>query len=769
MTPAALDASDPAFARDPFPTYAELRARGPVGCVPLSNGREAWFVTGLAEARYVLADKRFSAVRPSSLDSSSPRGVLERPMLNTDAPEHTRLRRLASRAFTEARIDALAPRIEVLVDALLDAIPTTGVVDIVSAFGFPLPVQVMCEVLGVPEADRLALRQWTYTVASPTGPGTDDAWDGLLTYFTGLIAAKRADPTDDVFSDLVHLTDDEGMLTEQELVAMAFLLLFAGYETTMNLVGSAVLSLLTHPDQLRALTTPALWDVAVEELLRHGSPLEGATWRWATTDVEVAGVVVPEGSSVLVVLGAANRDPDRFDDPDLLDLTRSPNPHLAFGYGPHFCIGGRLARLEATIALARLVARFPHVRLVADPAGIAWRPGLLVRGPMRLDVRLDDPHAHLHSHADARRAAGLRRRLTARQADAVVIDLAGNDYLGLTRDPRVIDGAVTAASTWGGGATGSRLVTGSTQGHHDLEDALAAFVGAEAGLVLSSGYLANLGAVAALSGPGALVISEAQNHASIIDACRLSRADVVVTEHRDIAAVELALAGRTLERAIVVTDAVFSVDGDLAPLTELAYACRRHGALLIIDEAHALGVVGDGGRGATYAAGLSGAPDIVLTATLSKALGSQGGVVLGSRAVIDHLVDTARPFIFDTGLAPAAVGAAHSALDALVADPTLPLRARQRARDLARVARSAGWTASEPDAAVTSILIGDPTLAVAAAAACLARGVRVGCFRPPSVPDAISRLRLTARADLTESDIDTIATVLAEVRAEVLA
>jgi 8-amino-7-oxononanoate synthase len=374
----------------------------------------------------------------------------------------------------------------------------------------------------------------------------------------------------------------------------------------------------------------------------------------------------------------------------------------------------------------------------------------------------------LQEIAVRRTAAGLRRTLAPRQADDAVLDLASNDYLGLTRDPRVVEGAIAAVRRWGGGSTGSRLVTGSTQAHHDLERALADHAGAEAGLVLSSGYLANLAAITSLAGPGDLVVSDAQNHASIIDACRLSRADVVVVPTCSPAAVDEALGRRTQAHAVVVTDAVFSVDGTLAPLADLAEVCSRHGAILVVDEAHGLGVVGDGGRGAAHQADLAGRRDVVLTMTLSKALGSQGGAVLGARDVVDHVVDAGRAFIFDTGLAPAAVGAAHAALDALLADPDLPVRARRRALDLAAAARVAGWTASEPASAVTSLPVGDPSLAVAAAAACLERGVRVGCFRPPSVPDGISRLRLTARADLTDADLDRVRIVLAEVRRDVV-
>jgi len=388
----------------------------------------------------------------------------------------------------------------------------------------------------------------------------------------------------------------------------------------------------------------------------------------------------------------------------------------------------------------------------ADPAGPETR----------------DPLARLREQGARRRAAGLRRTLAPRQADDAVLDLASNDYLGLTRDPRVIEGAVAAARTWGGGSTGSRLVTGSTQAHHDLEQALADHVGAAAGLVLSSGYLANLAVITSLAGPGDLIVSDAQNHASIIDACRLSRADVVVVPTCSPAAVDEALASRNQAHAVVVTDSVFSVDGALAPLGELAEVCARHGAILVVDEAHGLGVVGDDGRGAAHLAGLAGRRDVVVTVTLSKALGSQGGAVLAAHEVVDHVVDTGRAFIFDTGLAPAAVGAAHAALDALRADPSLPRRTRQRALDLARAARAAGWTASQPASAVTSLPVGDPATTVAAAAALLERGVRVGCFRPPSVPDGISRLRLTARADITDADIDLVRVALTDVRRDVL-
>jgi 8-amino-7-oxononanoate synthase len=363
--------------------------------------------------------------------------------------------------------------------------------------------------------------------------------------------------------------------------------------------------------------------------------------------------------------------------------------------------------------------------------------------------------AHLRDLARARETAGLRRTLHPRSpADGDVIDLASNDYLGLARDKRVMDAAVEAVTLWGAGSTGSRLVTGTTELHATLERELAAFTGAAAALVFSSGYLANLGALAALAGGDCTVVSDSGNHASIVDACRLSRATVVVAPHRDVAAVDEALSRRTTDRALVVTDAVFSVDGELAPLAELHAVARRHGALLIVDEAHALGVIGSKGQGGAHAAGIAGQPDVVLTVTLSKALGAQGGAVLGYPEVVDHLANTARPFIFDTGLAPSSAGAALGALRVLRAEPELAATVRRQAVELADAAAATGREVSNPDAAVVSVLIGDAAVAVAAANACLDRGVRVGCFRPPSVPAGRSLLRLTARADLTDADLD---------------
>ncbi|MGV9340566.1 8-amino-7-oxononanoate synthase [Streptomyces sp. NPDC003688] len=369
----------------------------------------------------------------------------------------------------------------------------------------------------------------------------------------------------------------------------------------------------------------------------------------------------------------------------------------------------------------------------------------------------------IDEEAGARRRAGLVRTLRPRPSHSPLLDLASNDYLGLARHPGTTEGAARAARAWGGGSTGSRLVTGTTELHTELERELADFCGFEAALVFSSGYAANLAAVTALAPHGSLIVSDAGNHASLIDGCRLARGTTQVVPHADPEAVDKAL-GTHRGAAVAVSDTVFSVDGDAAPLGALTAACRAHGAGLVVDDAHGLGVLGDGGRGAPHAAGLAGADDVVATATLSKSLGSQGGVVLGPERVIAHLVNTARTFIFDTGLAPASVGAALAALRLLRREPERAARARAVAAELHTRLTAEGLDAVRPDAAVVSVRAPSAPDAVEWAARCRTAGLAVGCFRPPSVPDGISRLRLTARADLSGEEIVRAVRVIGETR-----
>jgi 8-amino-7-oxononanoate synthase len=362
--------------------------------------------------------------------------------------------------------------------------------------------------------------------------------------------------------------------------------------------------------------------------------------------------------------------------------------------------------------------------------------------------------AWLAAQAADRADRGLARQLVHSDSEQLV-DLAGNDYLGLARDPRVVAGAVAAARSYGAGAGASRLVSGTLSIHTELEREMAAFTGFATALAFSTGYHANLSVVQALADADTLIVSDAHIHASMIDACRLARATVSVTPHNDVAAVARALAGRSQRRALVLVETIYSVLGDAAPIAELAELVAASDGVLIADEAHALGVAGPGGRGLLAAHGLADRPDVVATGTLSKSFGSQGGLVLGSPAVREHLVNRARPFIYDTGLAPAAAGAALAALRVLKAAPELADRVR---RNAAILADALGVAA--PAGAVLSVPMPGPREALAGVAAAAEGGFRIGCFRPPSTPDGVSRLRLTAHAHHTDEDLALAAKIL---------
>ncbi|MBM6403388.1 8-amino-7-oxononanoate synthase [Phycicoccus sp. CSK15P-2] len=358
--------------------------------------------------------------------------------------------------------------------------------------------------------------------------------------------------------------------------------------------------------------------------------------------------------------------------------------------------------------------------------------------------------------AAAREAAGLVRRLSVTTAHDVV-DLAGNDYLGLRHHPAVVAGAVAAAETYGAGAGASRLVTGTLDVHDELERALVGLTGAPSALVLSSGYQANLAVVAGLADAGTLVVSDEHAHASLIDGCRLSRAAVNVARHNDVDHVAELLARRDVPRAVVIAESVYSVLGDAAPIEDLVALTAEAGALLVVDEAHALGVLGPDGTGLLAAAGALGAEHVVATGTLSKSFAAQGGVVLADPVVRDHLVNTARPFVYDTGLAPASAGAALAAVGVLREHPQLLALVHANA---ARLAEACGIPV--PVAAVMSVEMPGPHETVEAVERARAEGVRIGAFRPPSTPDGSSRLRLTAHADHGPDDLERACAVLAD-------
>ncbi|AIY00128.1 8-amino-7-oxononanoate synthase [Arthrobacter sp. PAMC 25486] len=360
--------------------------------------------------------------------------------------------------------------------------------------------------------------------------------------------------------------------------------------------------------------------------------------------------------------------------------------------------------------------------------------------------------AWLGSRADVRERRGLLRST---EPQAGLVDLASNDYLGLSADPRVIEAATRALIEHGAGARGSRVVCGTTAAHQELEAQLRLLTGQEAALVFSSGYTANIGILTALGGPGTLMIHDAHVHASLLDGIRLSRSPSVEVAHHDVAAIAAALAGRTKPRAVVVLESIYSVLGDAADLAAVAALCASFDALLLVDEAHGIGVAGQG-RGAVHAAGLAGAPHVAVTATLSKALGSQGGAVLGSAQLRDHLVNTARTFIFDTALAPAAAAAAARAAAIIRQEPEL---AGQVLANAAALAARCGVPAAA--GAVQSIPVESAGQAAAVASALRSQGVSVGCFRPPSVPDGVSRIRLTARANISAAELEWAAATVA--------
>jgi len=383
---------------DPHSVHARLRAQRPVAPVVLPGGPGAWLITGYAEARAALADPRLSKHMPGwHPEPDSIIAALDLHMLNSDPPDHERLRKLVNKAFTARRVERLRPRITAITAGLLEAMPAHGgqgvqaEVDLLASFAFPLPITVICELLGIPAGDRDDFRTWSATiVANAPAPEVFQAHaTDMARYFMALLAAKRREPGDDLLSALIAARDEEDSLSENELVSMAFLLLVAGHETTVNLIASGVLALLLNPAELARLRAePALINGAVEELLRYVSPVNHTTFRCAAEPVEIGGVRISRGDPVLIALSGANRDPARFGDPGRLDLGRDSAGHLAFGHGIHYCLGAPLARLEAEIAISALLARFSSISLAVPAASLRWRPSTLIHGLESLPVRL---------------------------------------------------------------------------------------------------------------------------------------------------------------------------------------------------------------------------------------------------------------------------------------------------------------------------------------------------------------------------------------------
>jgi cytochrome P450 len=403
----APDLASPRFKADPYPFYARLRAEAPVWRTTLPHRRAAWLVTRYEDVARVLKDDTFAKDKLNAMDPQQRAKTpwvpgflkpLERNMLDLDDPDHARLRALVSKAFTPRLIELLRGRIEVLCEELLDAMERKGErrgqIELVADYALPLPATVIAELLGVPAEDHAKFHRWSNRLVSVSSKR--DLLRALpaallfVRYLRKLVERRRTDPRDDLVTALIRAEEAGDKLSKDELLAMAFLLLVAGHETTVNLIASGTLALLEHPEQIKRLRhEPSLVKPGVEELLRYASPVEMATERYAREDVEVEGTTIPRGELVLAVLGSANRDERHFEDPDVLDLARDPNRHLAFGRGGvHHCLGAPLARMEGQIAISAFLRHFPEARLAMAPESLRWRRGVFLRGLQRLPLVL---------------------------------------------------------------------------------------------------------------------------------------------------------------------------------------------------------------------------------------------------------------------------------------------------------------------------------------------------------------------------------------------
>jgi cytochrome P450 PksS len=399
-----LDLVGQAFKANPYPTYARLRHEAPVFRVRLPDGRQAWLISRYGDVMAALKDSRL--VKDRRRVATHHRMQFERfieplfkslqfNMLDLDPPDHTRLRGLVHKAFTPRLVEQLRGRVQSLADGLLDRADARGQLDLVADYALPIPATVIADLLGVPIGDRHRFHRWTSRLVSvSSGPDLLKALPStllLMAFLRRLIKRRRLQPRDDLISALVRAEDGTDRLNANELISMVLLLLIAGHETTVNLIADGMLALVEQPDQLRRLRRePELLaqGAAIEELLRYTSPVQIATERYAVEPVPLAASTIPAGALVLCVIGSANHDEDEFVQPDVLDLGRTPNPHLAFGHGIHYCLGAPLARLEAQIAFETLLRRFASIELAVRPESLPWRRGYFLRGVERLPLRV---------------------------------------------------------------------------------------------------------------------------------------------------------------------------------------------------------------------------------------------------------------------------------------------------------------------------------------------------------------------------------------------
>lgn len=382
------------FTRNPYPVYSKLRSMDPIHQVQFPDGQRGWLVTSYEDGAAVLKDQRFikdfSKLYGSSMDQMS---VFTQNMLFSDPPDHKRLRGLAQKAFTPKMIAGMRGRIEEITEELVEGMAGKEQVDLIDEFAFPLPIIVICEILGVPSADRDKFRRWSNSLIEGTsgeaGVSVYEHMTQFVQYLGQWFAKVREQPGEDLISKLIIAEEEGDRLTEKELYGVVSLLIIAGHETTVNLIGNTVLSLLSFPEQQKLLKEkPELIAQALEESLRYNGPVEFSTSRWANEDMEFGGKQFHRGDLVVVSLNSANHDPARFRDPETFDITREKSPHLAFGMGIHFCLGAPLARLEGEIAITKLLDRFPAMKLAVDESELDWRPGMIVRGVKKLPLQI---------------------------------------------------------------------------------------------------------------------------------------------------------------------------------------------------------------------------------------------------------------------------------------------------------------------------------------------------------------------------------------------
>ncbi|MGG4143628.1 cytochrome P450 [Paenibacillus algorifonticola] len=386
-----IDFQKETFIRNPYPVYSEVREQDPVFRFLLPSGQYAWIVTRYDDAVNVLNDSRF-VTNPPYVDEivgshvPAHQAIISRNLLTVTPSDHRRLRRLIQKAFTPRMIDRLRGRIEEITNELLHQVQDKNEMNLIEDFAFPLPIIVICEMLGIPFEDQDKFRHWSDVIMEGfNNPSLMEQSDSVMKHFVEylqeLIAKRRDKLKEDLISDLLRVEDEGDVLSEHELYALVFVLIIAGHETTVNLIGNGILALIEHPEQKEKLQNePELIHAAIEEILRYNGPAEVSNIRWATEDTELRGKRIRQGEMLFVAFASANRDPAQFPEPDTFDITREVNNHIAFGKGVHFCVGAPLARLEAEIAIGALLRRMPNLRLNSDIIDLEWRPGMIIRG-----------------------------------------------------------------------------------------------------------------------------------------------------------------------------------------------------------------------------------------------------------------------------------------------------------------------------------------------------------------------------------------------------